>query len=648
MEQPLQNDVQTVIDGTNVDDVVSTSMQKETNISEKEVSDVDADDTKSSLRNIYCDPCKYDGTVHDVTGFCVSCTEYLCQSCQRYHKKNKLTRSHKVLIDDNIPKDPAAFRAIKEHMECSRHPGNELRFECVVHNAIICALCFAHAHRHCEDIVDMETYEGHSTAEAAEPQLFANLIDRLKECKQKKMNELEEMGNQHEKIQQQCNALVEKWKKHIDNLGIFLLNEADAFNRQEIKCVKDCLNECTDMETFLDTHAEIVSTLALYGSKKEIAVVSRTLSERLAMCEGLLNKTENSKAKQLVLHEIRPTTVNFIGSVSVKEQMVVVPKETNCATVPKEKDVGLENTNILKENMLNVSLASIDRKLETAFSEDTVHKPISCNIDEKKALLMSTKSMNDEKPCSISAITKLKDGRIVVADVGNQKLKLLSGHLIFLSEIKLPSVPADICSIGNTVFVCFQNVKGIFSYTVRNAIIGDPVSYATKHLPVSLSVFDENTCSWIVLFRTEGHLTSSVIEVRQGNIIKFTLKHSDAKEFSTIKETKQVVRYGDSCLVMAETNQISCYRVDKQLVCTEKLWDYKVSKENKLKTPRGLVCNTSGNIYVCGKNSSNVHSILAREEIVSSINGPLCVLADNNKIVVGCRNDDNLHVYNIN
>ena len=651
MEHPYKYGVQTVIDGSEVDDA---HMQKEAEMSETEVSDgcTNVNDThviQSTLREIHCDPCKYDGSVQDVTGFCVSCTEYLCQSCQRYHKKNKLTRSHNILIDDNIPKDPAAFRTIKEHMDCSRHPGNELRFECVTHKAIICAVCFAQQHRHCVDIVDMETCEEHIPAEVADQQLVTNLKDRLTVCKQMKMKEVEELKKQHEKITQHCNDLVEKWKKHIDNLGIVLMNETDTCSQQELKKAMDCLNECTDMENYLDAHKEIVATLTLYGSRKEVAVVSRSLTEKIGMCEGILNKTDHSKPKKLVLQKISPSTTNSIGSVSVKETVAVdqVPKQTQTeSSMPNDKTACMEDSSTImcEENVLNVSSASIEKELETAFAEDTVRKPFSMKIDKENIRLISTKSSRDKKLCSICAITKLSDGRIVVAEESNKKLKLFSETLILVSEIKLPSVPADICSIGNTVFVCFSDLKRIFRYPVGNAFFGEPGSFATKQSPISLSVFDKNRL--IILFKKEGLQTSPLIEVREGNAIKATLTHSDAEEFNGIKEATEVVRYGESCLVMAEKDQISCYRVDKHLVCQERLWMYIKLKKSKLMSPHGLIC-TSGNIFVCGTNSSNVHCVLWRKKIVSQINNPLCVLVDSCKVVVGCRNDDYLHVYNI-
>ncbi|WAR05501.1 hypothetical protein MAR_020870 [Mya arenaria] len=52
---------------------------------------------------IFCEPCQYDESFEEVTGFCVTCSEYLCQTCCRDHKRNKVTRRHSLLKYAEIP-----------------------------------------------------------------------------------------------------------------------------------------------------------------------------------------------------------------------------------------------------------------------------------------------------------------------------------------------------------------------------------------------------------------------------------------------------------------------------------------------------------------------------------------------------------------
>ncbi|WAR05354.1 hypothetical protein MAR_020723 [Mya arenaria] len=56
-------------------------------------------------RQIFCEACQYDDSFEEATGFCVTCSEYLCQTCCRDHKRNKVTRIHSLLKNDDIPSD---------------------------------------------------------------------------------------------------------------------------------------------------------------------------------------------------------------------------------------------------------------------------------------------------------------------------------------------------------------------------------------------------------------------------------------------------------------------------------------------------------------------------------------------------------------
>ncbi|XP_053391493.1 uncharacterized protein LOC128554263 [Mercenaria mercenaria] len=56
--------------------------------------------TQSNMTNTHtveeCDPCRSRGMSVDAIKFCGQCTEYLCQGCCQYHKRNKVFSSHEL------------------------------------------------------------------------------------------------------------------------------------------------------------------------------------------------------------------------------------------------------------------------------------------------------------------------------------------------------------------------------------------------------------------------------------------------------------------------------------------------------------------------------------------------------------------------
>ncbi|XP_052782625.1 uncharacterized protein LOC128218901 [Mya arenaria] len=579
----------------------------------------------------FCDACKYDDLLEIASGFCITCTEYLCQNCCRDHKKNKLTREHKMLKDGNMPKDASPFRAIRDLLKCKIHPENDVAYECVDHKQLICVSCLTGSHRKCDDIVDLGTSDNNCLAKAADLPLVSKLLNRLKICTQRNVETADRVNSQRYEIKQECEELMDKWKQHIETLGILLQTEAEAWAKREVKAAQESLSQCLKIKKDIDEHWDIVSVLTLHGSKREVAVVSKTLTEKMNMYMSKIVSIENRIPKQLFLRKTEPCNVlQSLGSVS--HQIGDAPIETS---------VNAEGT-------------------EANVSEEADAPPwelMKRKVDSGKMYVVKTTT--DAKTCSIVAIKNIPDGQIVVADQGNKKLKLLSRALDPLTEIKLPGVPSDMCCLGNEVFLCFPELKKISRYTVGPSVIQEPSSYATKRPPVSLSMFDEKRL--MILFKSKATLGKSqsddiAIEVRDGNCIKATLEHSENEDFNTIKEGQWVMRHDESLIILAENEKFSCYMVDEVDQCLrlkKRILAYISTKNKRLKKPRGLCQDPEKNcVYVCGEESNNVHKVLIRDlgyqysrVIVKGVNKPLCSYVDKNRLIVGCQQDDFLRVY---
>jgi len=83
-------------------------------------------------------------------------------------------------------------------------------------------------------------------------------------------------------------------------------------------------------------------------------------------------------------------------------------------------------------------------------------------------------------------------------------------------------------------------------------------------------------------------------------------------------------------------------------------WYYKSYSLNVLSKARGMSTDSEGNVYLCGIDSNNVHQVssknfLENRVIVTKISEPISVLVDekNDRLLVGCENDDNVHSYSM-
>ena len=64
--------------------------------------------------------------------FCKNCDAAICEACKDLHATQKIFKSHKIVRQE-------------DHVTCSKHPGEELKFMCDCGDAI-CATCVAVGH----------------------------------------------------------------------------------------------------------------------------------------------------------------------------------------------------------------------------------------------------------------------------------------------------------------------------------------------------------------------------------------------------------------------------------------------------------------------------------------------------------------------
>ena len=61
-----------------------------------------------------CSSCQYDGATVEATGYCVDCTEYLCDTCIAFHKRSRASRGHTVLKGKDLQQSLSANLATQQ------------------------------------------------------------------------------------------------------------------------------------------------------------------------------------------------------------------------------------------------------------------------------------------------------------------------------------------------------------------------------------------------------------------------------------------------------------------------------------------------------------------------------------------------------
>ncbi|XP_060571710.1 E3 ubiquitin-protein ligase TRIM56-like [Ruditapes philippinarum] len=125
------------------------------------------------VTEMYCEECDRHGDGYaTAVAFCVDCLDYICVTCQRYHKRQ--FKTHRIKDSYSMPQD---FYFEK----CSIHPGQLIKFYCSECNKEACQECKDNEHVKCSDVSHLPTL-------ASDIQKSDKLINLRKNMDQLSMN----------------------------------------------------------------------------------------------------------------------------------------------------------------------------------------------------------------------------------------------------------------------------------------------------------------------------------------------------------------------------------------------------------------------------------------------------------------------------
>ncbi|XP_022314157.2 uncharacterized protein LOC111118816 [Crassostrea virginica] len=109
----------------------------------------------NSTGQMHCEACLRDNEKEEGTDFCFSCNEKLCGNCTRYHRRNLLTRDHKV-----VPLTETGRVGLEPYFDqgeiCGKHHGRPIEYFCNDHLEPCCTTCVCTTHRICQQVKTVE------------------------------------------------------------------------------------------------------------------------------------------------------------------------------------------------------------------------------------------------------------------------------------------------------------------------------------------------------------------------------------------------------------------------------------------------------------------------------------------------------------
>ena len=534
-----------------------------------------------------CDTCKLDGQTLEAKYYCGECNDFLCESCETYHKRVKATRFHEILTGDRMPAKVSTFKTgrtpEKQHRmmdKCICNQEREVEVYCSDHDDVFCSVCKNVLHKHCQ-IYSLEE-------SSAKIQMF------------------EVFKTTSEKV----GALVEKAIK----LQMENKENISKLQQVEINCKDEIKNVRVEVNLLLDK----LEVKALDDLQQQVGLKSKLLMDKKETIESTVELLESDKRECDEVKRTNDKRQMFVTSVKIKKMQ---PKyELALAEC--------DNTMICPRVTFkrNESLMSL-KTLGTISSSNLLDAEI------KAHRTIDVKQHSDEKPPWITGVAFMPNGELLIADHFNNRITMFDRTIKMIESTKCPGQPYDIVVVNENEAIVTLSDKCKLLYV-----------HIDSNLTFGRSIELNSSCYGVTLVRDELYVAvyaNSVIEVHDklGNSVRTVGKNEIVHPYfiaSNSQGDKLFISEEKKLVCLTSTGAMQWSYSDKSLRTSRKVF---VDSENNL-----LVCDPeSNNIHVLKADGTKHKELLTQATKISKPYSIDCRATDG-FLAVGDWNKGQLHI----
>lgn len=585
----------------------------------------------------FCEACYFsDETKVQVSAFCKTCTDFLCNECSNGHRRNTVTRHHEMLVGEDIPKDLSMVRLMKKLTTCTVHPDVPKTIKCNDHGELICMSCLASTHRRCEDIAEICNLS--ASTQSAREKLFEDikcLLKRTYAMRISKQNNVVRIRSDRNRVLNKQKCEINKIRKHYDDLLKKSKAEIEDTVDIELKTLYSSVKRCESLVEELKEKQTLFDIARQYGNSTEYKIVMDVLKLDIEQLNIEVNKQRSDNIRLNFEHDEKGdiTTCNSLGTVRI-----VTNNDTIGIVTPVE------------------NLTLDDAKSKTDRCENVLKQ--TGNFERK----YSIQHRDDVKSCSINRILILSDGRLVLSDANNKNIKVVNKEYVVMYTYDLDGIPIDMCeSAPNHLAVVYHDQSKFARFLVTQKNIVSCGVFSTKSPPLSVAQYETEITAIVILLSNKINNSENVtcapvteVEVRNffsGQIV-YTISDFHTLESEQILNPKRIriALVKPHRIIISEGDTLHCFE-DQESEFRHR-WLIKNSTKMSLNGITDIVTDSACNSYICCSNYQSIIQVpdanyLAQKVIISEIEHPLSLAINDQcgQIFVCCQDINYLLVY---
>ena len=551
-----------------------------------------------------CDPSPIRAMV-----WCSECEEFLCSDCLKQHKSTKLFKNHSTMSLEDYKELPTVVQAMKYH--CEDHDERHHMY-CPVHNRPCCIRCVLAAHKACSGVAPITDFISNVKSSPAILDLeqtlkeLGSFIKRLRDDKEENMQEV--LARQKE-ICEEIHKIRNSLNDHLDQLQQTLIGSIN-------KTVDDVTLQLGDVKNRLTEIENKTSDITLEFNKiKEHASDLQTF-----LCLPHLISKAN----------VEENNVEKLGSEGNfnRKSIIFTARIDEIIKINSIGDVGVDD--------IKSDVTYVKEKEKQA----QIVGPLTRRTGDEQAQIVGPLT---RRPADDIILNFLKEIKVRTGKISN---KLTGCSILDNGEILFSEYNLHRC----TDRVTLNDNNGNFIRTVRALSRNSGSVYDITSIDTSTIAVSREKVIGIVDINSQ-----SIVHTIQNDYTCYGITHCDGKlyycslyegilRFDLKTKTKQLLvptyigpfSYiccdGSRLFYTCGTETINCCDMNGK-----QIWSFEDT--SVLRSPRGVVVDNHGFVFVAGEKSGNIVVISpdgnsAKEVYQISSPRAMCYDKNNNQIIV--------------
>ena len=498
------------------------------------------------LHDITCTGCKKLKRERNGEYHCKYCG-VLCEPCSSKHPKVPKTKSHWAVKITKLAEERVNSKPTFNYVaKCEIHRTKLVLGYCLNCSDLVCNTCLKEEHKDCEIIETVERLAADVKREKEHQNARAELFGVIQRCKNStklKNKQLQKLNEQSETFDKVLHQTQVKLIDMILNIINRYKTKKDEYFEKELKEILSEIDQCKRLTPVLENAVDKIDDAFHTGKQIDLWIGLKKLEKLITDCEETLADLENNQVTD-AKYEFHPNKeleeyLKYPESVGTIKQTVLKIEPTDEIKADNLEAAGRSVLNGNKGGTLSLN-SSIKTKRENkrvyVVETDPVEKAEG-NIALKLTGMKEIKIDLDKTDCCVTGCTFLPNGRLVLVDYNNKRLKLFNPEYDLVCHKWFEDRPWAVTDLETDIIaVSFPYIKTIkIMKACRDFVVQSEVNTEFKCHGVGYHTSDKTL--WLAC--GEGKKTQLQVYGLDGIIKKIIIpKHGILQEPSYVAMSK--------------------------------------------------------------------------------------------------------------